>query len=233
MKSDDEWINVEIDKKWLKRFRFSNEAIQIREEKPVIRIRVIKKIFKYINQKGEECKEELIYFTNLDSQQFSTEEILQLYSMRWDIEVSYKTLKTTLELERFISEDGDAARNCVYGKVLFHNIAGIIRKELNKKISRDTTDGKQYVTNITQLQEMVYETNFLYSIINGKKTQIKQKIENIVKMINKIKVPVRPNRHYKRWGRVIVNPPSYRFRLDGRNNPKVKSFKHVLITVAP
>lgn len=28
MKSDDEWINVEIDKKWLKRFRFSNEAIQ-------------------------------------------------------------------------------------------------------------------------------------------------------------------------------------------------------------
>ena len=89
MKSDDEWINVEIDKKWLKRFRFSNEAIQIREEKPVIRIRVIKKIFKYINQKGEECKEELIYFTNLDSQQFSTEEILQLYSMRWDIEVSY------------------------------------------------------------------------------------------------------------------------------------------------
>lgn len=75
----------------------------------------------------------MIYFTNLDSQQFSTEEILQLYSMRWDIEVSYKTLKTTLELERFISEDGDAARNCVYGKVLFHNIAGIIRKELNKK----------------------------------------------------------------------------------------------------
>lgn len=233
MKSDDEWINVEIDKKWLKRFRFSNEAIQIRKEKPVIRIRVIKKVFKYINQKGEECKEELIYFTNLDSQQFSTEEILQLYSMRWDIEVSYKTLKTTLELERFISEDGDVARNCVYGKVLFHNIAGIIRKELNKKISRDTTDGKQYVTNITQLQEMVYETNFLYSIINGKKTQIKQKIENIVKMINKIKVPVRPNRHYKRWGRVIVNPPSYRFRLDGRNNPKVKSYKHVVITVAP
>lgn len=83
--------------------------------------------------------------------------------MRWDIEVSYKTLKTTLELERFISEDGDAARNCVYGKVLFHNIAGIIRKELNKKISRDTTDGKQYVTNITQLQEMVYETNFLFN----------------------------------------------------------------------
>ena len=216
-----------------KKYFYKKQVALMKSDDEWIRIRVIKKIFKYINQKGEECKEELIYFTNLDSQQFSTEEILQLYSMRWDIEVSYKTLKTTLELERFISEDGDAARNCVYGKVLFHNIAGIIRKELNKKISRDTTDGKQYVTNITQLQEMVYETNFLYSIINGKKTQIKQKIENIVKMINKIKVPVRPNRHYKRWGRVIVNPPSYRFRLDGRNNPKVKSFKHVLITVAP
>ena len=49
-------------------------------------------------------------------------------------------------------------------------------------------------------------------MINGKKRQLKKKIEQIEKMLDKIKVPVRPNRHYQRWGRVMISPPSYRFR---------------------
>ena len=53
---------------------------------------------------------------------------MKTYAMRWDIEVSYKTLKTTQEVERHISEDGDVARNDIYAKVLFHNISWIIRK---------------------------------------------------------------------------------------------------------
>ena len=52
---------------------------------------------------------------------------MEIYSRRWDIEVSYKTMKTTQEVERHISSDGDVARNDIYAKVLFHNIAGVIR----------------------------------------------------------------------------------------------------------
>ena len=33
------------------------------------------------------------------------------------------------------------------------------------------------------------------------KEKIKKKIDSIMKIIDKIKVPVRPNRHYQRWGR--------------------------------
>ena len=58
-------------------------------------------------------------------------------------------------------------------------------------------------------------------------------IDELWKMIDKMKVPVRPNRHYKRWGRVIVTPSSYRFRLDGRNNSKVRRYNGALMTVAP
>ena len=57
--------------------------------------------------------------------------------------------------------------------------------------------------------------------------------EQIEKILDKIKVPVRPNRHYQRWGRVMISPPSYRFRLDGRNNPKVRRYKSVLMTISP
>lgn len=47
MQYDDEWIEVEVDDKWLKRFRFSLEAKELRKEKPIFKIRVIKRVYKY------------------------------------------------------------------------------------------------------------------------------------------------------------------------------------------
>lgn len=231
MKSDDEWIEVEIDEKWRRRFRFSPEAMELRENNPVMKIRVIKRRIEYINNHGEACQKELIFFTNL-GEEFSAQEIIELYTYRWDIEVSYKTLKTDQEIERHISSDGDVARNDIYAKVLFHNIAGIMRKELNRSLEMKESN-RQYVVNIAQLHEIIHDVNILLSMINGKKRQLKKKIEQIEKMLDKIKVPVRPNRHYQRWGRVMISPPSYRFRLDGRNNPKVRRYKSVLMTISP
>lgn len=234
MESDDEWIEVEIDEKWLKRFRFSPEAKELRKENPTLKIRVIKREYRYTDNKNKEHCENMIYFTNLSSESFTTDEIMEIYSRRWDIEVSYKTMKTTQEVERHISSDGDVARNDIYAKALFHNIAGVIRKEMNQELeNRHTPDTKEYVTNITQLQAIIHDTNFLYCFMFGLKERIKEKIDNITKHLNKIKVPVRPNRHFQRWGRIMKSPPSYRFRLDGRNNPKYKRYQSALMTVAP
>lgn len=234
MESDDEWIEVEVDEKWLKRFRFSPEAKKLRKENPTLKIRVIKREYRYTDNKNKEHCENLIYFTNLSSESFTTDEIMEIYSRRWDIEVSYKTMKTTQEVERHISSDGDVARNDIYAKVLFHNIAGVIRKEMNQELkNRHVPDTKECVTNITQLHSIIHETNFLYCFMFGLKERIKEKIDNITKHLNKIKVPVRPNRHFQRWGRIMKSPPSYRFRLDGRNNPKYRRHQSVLMTVAP
>ena len=128
MESDDEWIEVEVDEKWLKRFRFSPEAKKLRKENPTLKIRVIKREYRYTDNKNKEHCENLIYFTNLSSESFTTDEIMEIYSRRWDIEVSYKTMKTTQEVERHISSDGDVARNDIYAKVLFYNIAGCYKK---------------------------------------------------------------------------------------------------------
>ena len=77
------------------------------------------------------------------------------------------------------------------------------------------------------------EINFLNCMMYNLKEKIKERIDNIMKIIDKIKVPVRPNRHYQRWGRVMPSSPSYRFRLDGRNNPKLKKIGSVLMTTFP
>lgn len=204
----------------------------MRKEKPIFKIRVIKRTYKYTDINHDIHCENLIYFTNLSEEEFSADEVIELYSKRWDIEISYKTMKTTQEIERHISSNGDVARNDIYAKVLFHNIVGVLRKEINHELEKRQTE-KKYVVNITQLHVIVHEINFLNCMMYNLKEKIKKKIDSIMKIIDKIKVPVRPNRHYQRWGRVMMSAPSYRFRLDGRNNPKLKKIGSVLMTTFP
>ena len=97
-------------------------------------------IFSHKRPKHDIHCENLIYFTNLSKEEFSADEVIELYSKRWDIEVSYKTMKTTQEIERHISLNGDVARNDIYAKVLFHNIVGVLRKEINHELEKRQTE---------------------------------------------------------------------------------------------
>lgn len=235
MKTNDEWIDVNIDEKWVKRFRFSPEAKKLRQDEPIMKIRCVKTQYEYSDEKDKKHKTDLLFFTNLSEDEFSSKDIVALYGYRWDIEVSYKTGKSTMEIERYISEDSDIAKACILGKIIFHNIAGIIRKELNRYLEANH-NGKNkyhYVVNITQLHEIIRDGNLLKCLFRKQKISLKKLIKSIIKNLSKIKVPIRPDRHCKRWGRIYIGTICYRFRLDGRNFPKVKAHKGVLLTVAP
>lgn len=235
MKSDDEWITVTLDKAWLKRLKYP-EAIERFNRNPVIRIRVVRRKYTYIDNNGIPRTTELIYFTNLPEEEFTTKDIVDLYAYRWDLEVSYKTLKTDYEWERFFSSGCDAEVCAIFGKVLFHNITGIVRKELNQYLKDDDTGKPRehtYVVNITQLAKMLREYGLLRYIRSGNRKAICKILDLIYKMRHKIKVPVRPDRHNKRWGRIVTTNSPTRFRIDGRSWPKVVNRKGILYTVQP
>ena len=90
-----------------------------------------------------------------------------------------------------------------------------------------------YQINWKQLNELIRDEKFLRWIRN-ENTQRLGKMINLVKiLIHKIKVPVRPNRHYKRWNRVIKQGKPMRFRLDGREWPNTRVYQGALITMPP
>lgn len=134
MKSNDEYITVNINDKWLKRFSFSSEAIEYRRKNPELKIRVVKRNYIYYDRLGIRQVQEMTYFTNLPKEEFEKREIEELYSKRWDIEVAYKTLKTQLELERNVSTNVEVVQSSVYAKVLFYNMVGILRKQINRDL---------------------------------------------------------------------------------------------------
>ena len=197
---------------------------------------MVKQKYTYIDEDGVLQTVELLYFTNLSQEEFSTDDMAPLYACRWDVEVSYKTLKTDYEWERFFSSECDSEVCAIYAKVLFHNIVGVIRKELNLYLKEDDTGRPHdhiYVANITQLAKMIREFGILRFIRSGNRKAISRILNLVYEMRHKIKVPVRPNRHNKRWGRLVTTNSPLRFRIDGRNWPKVAVKNGKLRTVQP
>ena len=247
MKTNDEEIEVLVDEKWLNRFNHSYTGKEYREKNPVMKIRVVKFAYTYYDRSNHQpvsC--ELVYFTNLPKEEFSSADIVKLYSMRWDIEVAYKVLKSDLEIERHISRNRNVAQSAMYGKVIFFNLMGILRKAINRHLEENPTikyetdkDGneievvKTYVVNIHQLINCVTENGIMENMFNKTKRKLAEKIDHIAEACIKMKVPIRPDRHNERWGRVVPSGYYYRFSLDGRNFPKLKTVKGVMRTTKP
>lgn len=233
MKTNDEWIKVNIDAVWRRRLKYD----QVKKRfslNPYINIRVVKHQYD-IYKKGKKESVDLIYFTNLSHEEFDSRDIMHLYSKRWEIETGYKTLKTDLEWERYFSKDCGSETCSIYAKVIFHNLSGILRKEMDKElIDTDLEVNKyKYQTNWKQLNELIRDEKLLRWIRNENPERLKIMIELIKILINKIKVPVRPNRHYKRWHRVIKQGKPMRFRLDGRDWPNTRPYNGLMMTVPP
>lgn len=235
MISNDEWIDVSLDKAWIKRLKYDQPKDRF-EKDPVIRIRVVKHTHTYQDKNDDMQRSDFIYFTNLSDEEFTTNDIVNLYAKRWDIECTYKTLKTDYEWERFFSEDCDCEMCAIYAKVLFHNIVGIVRKELNNRLEKDPANHDNqysYTINIVQLSHLLRDNHICRWMRSRNKNAIRKLMDLILSHIHKIKVPIRKNRHNQRWGRLVSSSKPFRFRLDGRSWPRVAYTKGHLQTVQP
>ena len=239
MKSTDEWINVLVDKPWRKHLKY-DQAKERFDKDPWIRIRVVKYQYTYFTKNDIPVTTHLIYFTNLSEDEFSSADIVSLYGKRWQIEVSYKTLKTDYEWERFFSRDCETEICAIYGKVIFHNLCGVIRKQLDQMLEEDLVIPENacankyaFKVNIKQLSNLIRDEGMCKALRSGNTGKIENIFILAVLMIHKIKVSVRPDRHEKRWGKVVMSGHPTRFRLDGRNWPNTVRVNGRLQTTRP
>ena len=87
--------------------------------------------------------------------------------------------------------------------------------------------------NIKQLSNLIRDAGIQRWMRNGNQLKLLHIMELIVELKHKIKVPVRPNRHHKRWGRHVSSSHPTRFRLDGRNWPNTVCVNGHLQTSKP
>lgn len=119
--------------------------------------------------------------TNLDKDEFSVEEIKELYNKRWGIETSFRELKYAIGLSALHSKKRELIKQEIYARLLLYNFSQrIVQKIKIEKKKRKYT----YQVNFTRAFHIVRE--FL-----RKKSGSPLVIESL---IAKEILPIRPNR---------------------------------------
>ena len=127
--------------------------------------------------------------TNLDRKLFPASKIKEIYKLRWDIEVSYRHLKYSVELNALHSKRRDFIRQEIWARLVMFNISMIIidyvtDHKLSKKERR-----LEYKVNITMA--IFFTKHFMIIRKGGDPPDL----ENL---IAKQILPVRSDRHYFR-----------------------------------
>ena len=74
--------------------------------------------FRLVGVKDEESGEYLLYFTNVARQQLTPEEIRKTYGLRWQVELLFSRLKSTLRLHQLPSSKKHIVRALIWASIL-------------------------------------------------------------------------------------------------------------------
>ena len=121
--------------------------------------------------------------TNLPKYGFSDRMIKELYSLRWNCETAYRHLKYAGNMVHIHSLKKNFLLQEVYGKLTMYNFSsflGAAVERIQKKTGHYT-----YVLNHTQAQKICNR-------------YLKGMIENVIDLISRFLVPVRPGRKFER-----------------------------------
>ena len=78
----------------------------------------------------------------------------------------------------------------------------------------------KYICDAVRMEHLFLK--FLAGVYVQKPGTISQYLSQLEDDCSRNLVPVRPGRHYKRWGRWMSSIPTTKFRVDGRRDPPIK-----------
>jgi len=191
MASADEDVEIVFTKARVNPYRKTPSAKRL-QEKGSIRLRFVK-----VNLPGETTE---FLATNLSREDFSQQEISELYRLRWSIETAYDTLKNKFMLENFTGKKSIIIEQDIMATICLYNMtqdmlrdAEMAQKEKNKQ--------KHYkykmTVNVNTAIGIIKDELIHMALENSpeKRTEI---FEGIIEAIAGNIVPVRENRQFQR-----------------------------------
>ena len=133
--------------------------------------------FRLVRVKLSDDNYELL-ITNLKSEEFSSSDLKELYSMRWGIETSFRSLKYTLGLLFFHSKKAECILQKVYAKLTMYNFTQLITSHVVIK---------------QKSRKLTYKVNFSASVHICRDYFLKNiSPPDVEALISKFLVPVKP-----------------------------------------
>lgn len=189
MKTDDEIVEIKYQYDRIRNYREKDEEFyNYYENGNTMSLR-------FVNIALSTCEIETIV-TNLKMDEFTTEEIKEIYQLRWGIETSYHELKESMQVTNISSSKDTIIKQEIYSQMLVYNIVQSISNDLNAQINQEKF---KHPMKINFNMAVGFVKKFLIKILIEEDEKKKQELEevlfdNILKNI----IPIRKNRTYER-----------------------------------
>lgn len=137
-----------------------------------------------------------VLLTNLPDDTFPLEDLKTLYHLRWDIETVYNTLKSKMQLENFSGKLPQIIEQDFFVTIYLYNLISDIQQQSmldaeKKKTKHEMKPNENMAIGIVKdnLVRMALEED------GNKRAEI---FSGIIEKIKRYRVPIRPERNYKR-----------------------------------
>ena len=127
-----------------------------------------------------------ILATNLTPEEFTTEDLKELYKKRWTVETGFDRLKNLIEIEDFSGIRRPIIEQDFYAHLFVYNLAMTIKNHAENNITRTPRNKEEkiiYQSNFAKITGNIYL--FFFDIIFGSQTKKEQIIDFITKEASK------------------------------------------------
>ena len=136
--------------------------------------------------------------TNLTQEEMNTEEINELYKLRWGIETHYHYLKESLKIETITSSIDNLINQDIYSQMFVFNLLQSFVNDAQKNIEEEGCKYKHEIKINFNMSVGFFKKLFILILIeedDNKKQELWNKLET---KIEKYYEPIRPGRSYPR-----------------------------------
>ncbi|WP_305557323.1 transposase [Methanobrevibacter sp. V74] len=137
-----------------------------------------------------------ILATNLTSEEFSTEDLKELYGKRWSVETGFDRLKNLIEIEDFSGIRRTIIEQDFHAHIFVYNLAMTIKNHAENNITRIPRNKDEkiiYQSNFAKITGNIYL--FLFDLIFETQTKREQIIDFIVKEASKELIQYKENQY--------------------------------------
>lgn len=190
----DKWIDLEYDRLRTNDFR-NDRSFRMKLMNTKYNLRFVK--VPLIDKNSEEIS--TTFVTNLSDEEFDSNAIYELYHLRWEIETSYRSLKSQLNTEEFSGYRDTLIKQDIYAGAFVHNAVSMTISE-NKEVKKVPEDRYKYEMKVNRnfaLGVLKKDLLMMFVLYKNKKAAKKAQ-EEFEKNMVKHSCPTRNNRSNKR-----------------------------------
>jgi len=187
--SDDSIVEIVLDKSRIRHYEGTPDGEHMKELGAIT--------LRMVRIKLEDGDYEVLA-TNLPQESFTTEEIGELYHLRWNIETAYETLKSRLQMENFTGTKPQLLLQDIYSTIYVSNLAEDIIHDVELELDEKECHTKHKMAVNQTISIGILKNDLIYIVLEKDKEKKEKLLEQLYEDISKNLVPVRPDRHYRR-----------------------------------